>query len=59
MIVEARYRWHARETGVALELAGEAIATLATLGESEDLAEAHAELSRQLALAHQSEEAAR
>src|SRR6267378_753613 len=59
MIVEARYRWHARETGVALELAGEAIATLATLGESEDLAEAHAELSRQLALAHRSEEAAR
>ena len=49
MIVEARYRWHARETGVALELAREAIATLATLGESEDLAEAHAELSRQLA----------
>ena len=59
MIVEARYRWHARETALALELAREAIATLATLGESEDLAEAHAELSRQLALAHQSEEAAR
>jgi DNA-binding CsgD family transcriptional regulator len=57
-IVEARYRWHARETGLALELARDAIATLAALGESEDLAEAHAELSRQLALAHRSEEAA-
>ena len=32
---------------------------LDTLGESEELAEAHAELSRQLALAHRSEEAAR
>ena len=58
-IVEARYRWHARETGVALELARDAIATLATMGESEELSEAHAELSRQLALAHRSEEAAR
>src|SRR6266550_8904991 len=36
-IVEARYRWHARETAVALELARDAIATLAALGESEDL----------------------
>jgi DNA-binding CsgD family transcriptional regulator len=58
-IVEARYRWHARETGVALELAREAIASLSAFGESEELAEAHAELSRQLALAHRSEEAAR
>jgi DNA-binding CsgD family transcriptional regulator len=59
MIVEARYRWHARETHLALQLARDAIATLEQLGESEELAEAHAELSRQLALAHQSEEAAR
>ncbi len=58
-IVEARYRWHARETAVALELARSAITMLDTLGESEELAEAHAELSRQLALAHRSEEAAR
>ena len=59
MIVEARYRWHARETHVALQLARDAIATLEPLGESEELAEAHAELSRQLALAHRNEEAAR
>ena len=58
-IVEARYRWHARDTALALELARTAITMLETLGESEELAEAHAELSRQLALAHQSEEAAR
>jgi DNA-binding CsgD family transcriptional regulator len=58
-IVEARYRWHARETGIALELARNAITMLESLGEGEELAEAHAELSRQLALAHQSEEAAR
>lgn len=57
-IVEARYRWHARETMVALDLARSAIAMLDTLGESEELAEAHSELSRQLALAHRSEEAA-
>jgi len=58
-IVEARFRWHARETDLALEIVRAAIATLTALGESEELAEAHAELSRQLALAHQSEEAAR
>jgi DNA-binding CsgD family transcriptional regulator len=58
-IVEARYRWHARETAVALDLARDAIRMLETLGESQELAEAHAELSRQLALGHQSEEAAR
>jgi DNA-binding CsgD family transcriptional regulator len=58
-IVEARYRWHTRETGIALELARNAITMLDRLGESEELAEAHAELSRQLALAHRSEEAAR
>jgi len=58
-IVEARYRWHARETAAALDLARGAISALETLGESEELAEAHSELSRQLALAHQGEEAAR
>lgn len=58
-IAESRYRWHARETGIALELAREAITMLEALGEGEELAEAHAELSRQLALAHKSEEAAR
>ena len=58
-VVEARYRWHARETTVALERVRSAITMLDTLGESEELAEAHAELSRQLALAHQGEEAAR
>jgi DNA-binding CsgD family transcriptional regulator len=58
-IAEARYRWHARETGLALQLARNAITTLEALGESEELAEAQAELARQLALAHRSEEAAR
>ena len=58
-IAESRYRWHARETAIALELARNAITMLEALGEGEELAEAHAELSRQLALAHQSEEAAR
>src|SRR5256886_12274217 len=51
-IVEARYRWHARETAIALELARSGITMLDTLGESEEPAEAHAEPSRQLALAH-------
>jgi DNA-binding CsgD family transcriptional regulator len=58
-IVEARYHWYARETSLALQLARRAIATLEPLGESEDLAEAQAELARQLALAHQSGEATR
>jgi DNA-binding CsgD family transcriptional regulator/tetratricopeptide (TPR) repeat protein len=58
-IVAARYHWYARETVMAEELARRAIATLEPLGETEELAEAHAELARQLALAHQGEEATR